>query len=411
MTLLVCVLVLLLCCSAFFSSSETALFSLSSMKVKGFKQSRDHTKKRIALLLSKPGDLIVSILIMNITVNILVQNVVSSIFGAYSHWALSVGVPLALTLVCGEVVPKSFGYANNEKIATAVAPVLRPLMKILYPIRVTLVALTRVISRVMFFFLRKEQEISVPELEHTLKASRQYGLLGEEEAELARGFLRLQESLVKEQMRPREEILFFDIEEPLSKLIHLFVDQECSRIPITQGGLDNILGVMTARLFFLYRPQLQESRDLIPVLQKPFFVPESMSTESLLRKLYDKRLSIAIVVDEYGSVSGLVALEDLVEIVVGEIADRRDIKSRYTHAGKDVIIASGKLELLEIERLFDVELHSENNQVTIGGWLTENLGDIPKSGTKFNTETLFFHVLAADPNRVRRVYIKRLRSL
>ena len=148
----------------------------------------------------------------------------------------------------------------------------------------------------------------------------------------------------------------------------------------------------------------------MPILKKPFFVPESLHAHSLLRQLYERKESIAIVVDEYGSVSGIITLEDLVEVVVGPIVDRRDEKSHYTKAGDGVIIASGKLELGEFEEIFGIELPSENQMVTIGGWLTEQLGDIPKPGTKYVTDDFLFHVLAADSKRVRRVYVRRLKK-
>ena len=134
-----------------------------------------------------------------------------------------------------------------------------------------------------------------------------------------------------------------------------------------------------------------------------------MSAEILLRQMYDKEESLALVVDEYGSISGLIALEDLVEKVVGEIADARDVKSRFSRSGEDVIIASGKLELSEFDDIFGVSLPSENNQVTIGGWLTEQIGDIPKTGVKYTARGFLFHVLAADVKRVRRIYIRRLK--
>ncbi|MFI5334109.1 MAG: transporter associated domain-containing protein, partial [Chlamydiales bacterium] len=222
------------------------------------------------------------------------------------------------------------------------------------------------------------------------------------------GYLNLKDSTVKALMRPREEVLYFDLEEPLAKLVHLFVDQECSRIPICQGGLDKIVGIMTSRLIFLHRPSLHQTSDLLPFLQKPFFAPETMAAQALMGQMYEREESLAIVVDEYGSVSGLISLEDMVEVVVGEIADRRDEKNRYTRAGEDVIITSGKLELSEFEAIFDYPLKSEHNMVSIGGWLTEQLGDIPKTGTKYLTKDFLFHVLAAEPNRVRRVYIRRL---
>jgi CBS domain containing-hemolysin-like protein len=199
------------------------------------------------------------------------------------------------------------------------------------------------------------------------------------------------------------------MDENLSKLVHLFVDQECSRLPVCKTSLDDVMGVMTSQLYFVHRENLQKNTDLLPLLKKPFFVPEGMCAETLLSQMYEREESLALVVDEYGSVSGLIALEDLVEKVVGEIADARDVKNRFTRSGDDVIIASGKMELSEFEELFLQPLFSENNLVTIGGWLTEQLGDIPKTGTKVTLQGFFFHVLAADLKRVRRIYIRKLK--
>ncbi|MGC1879064.1 MAG: hemolysin family protein [Rhabdochlamydiaceae bacterium] len=410
-TLQVLLLLIFLFCSGFLSSSEVALFSLSSMKVKSFKSDLDKRKQLVAKLLSSPRDLLVTIIMLNIMVNILIQNVTSSIFGDFSGWTFSVGIPLALTLVFGEVIPKSIGMANNAPISYRVAPILNGAQRIFLPIRKILTSVTSFISHLVFFFLRSEEEISHDELQHALKTSRRFGILNEDEAELVRGFLRLQDAQVKEFMRPREEVLYHDIEEPLSKLIHLFVDQECSRIPVCRESIDNVIGVITSHLFFVNREKLQKPADLQSLLLKPFFVPEGMSAEVLLRQMYDKEQSIALVVDEYGSISGLISLEDLVETVVGEIADARDEKSRYTMSGEDVIIASGKMELVELEKIFGVTLPSENNMVTIGGWLTELMGDIPKTGTKYTSHGFLFHVLAADFKRIRRLYIRRLRQV
>ena len=410
MIVLILVLAVLLFFSGLFSASETALFSLSSLKVKTYKQDKDPRKQLIAQLLSSPRQLLVTIIMLNISINILVQNVTSSIFGQASSWALNVGVPLALTLILGEVIPKSLGLVNNDKIAYRMAPTIQLLQTILMPIRRLLVGMTNHISRVLFFFLHKEEEISIDELQHALRTSRKFGVLNEDEAELVQGYLVLQESSVKERMRPREEVLFFDLDEPLTKLMHLFVDQECSRIPVCDKGLDQIVGVVTSRLFFLHREEIRTVEDLKTILEKPFFVPETVPAKTLLRQFYDRQDSFAIVVDEYGSVAGIVALEDLVETVIGEITDRRDETNLYTQSGENVIIASGKMELADLEKIFDVSFSSENNMVTIGGYLTEKMGDIPKSGSKYLTDDFLFHVLASEPTRVRRVYIRRLRK-
>lgn len=408
--ILILTLVLLLLFSGAFSSSETALFSLSSLKVKTFKNDKDKRKQLISQLLSSPRDLLVTIIMLNISINILIQNVSSSIFKASPGWGWNVGLPLALTLILGDGIPKSIGFVHNSAIAYRMAPFIKFCQTLLFPLRKVLVSATNVVFRCLFFFLKKEEEISLDELHHALRTSRQYGVLNKDEAELIRGYLVLKESTVKERMRPREEVLYFDIKEPLSKLIHLFVDQECSRIPICDKGLDNILGIITSRIFFLHKPLLKTVEDLLPILEKPFFAPESIPARVLLRQFYNRQESLAIVVDEYGSVSGLIALEDLVETIVGDIVDLRDDKSLYTRSGEDVIIASGKLEIAELEKIFDISLFSENHMVTIGGYLTEKMGDIPKSGTKLITEYFLFHVLSSDLTRVRRVYIRRLKK-
>lgn len=401
-------LILLILCSALFSASETALFSLSSMQIEGFRKSKNQKNRLVAKLLNSPRDLLITLIMVYVIVNILVQNVVANIFGALSGWGLTVGVPLALTLTFGEFIPKSIGIANNVRFSPKVGPFLIAMEKLLFPVRFVLVRITSLISRTLFFFLRDEKEISKAELQHALRTSKATGVLADDEAELMRGFLYLQESTAKEFLRPREEVLFFEMKEPISKLIHLFVDQECTRIPVCEGNMDNVLGIMTGGQFFLHRNRLDESSDLLPLLKKPFFVPETSSAQSLLDQMYEKKESIAIVVDEYGAVSGLLSLEDLVEVVVGEIVDRRDQKARYTRSGEDVLIASGKLELLELENIFDVSLPSVNHMVTVGGWLTEQLGDIPKSGYKHTYKNLLFHVLSSDEKRVRRLYIRRI---
>jgi putative hemolysin len=409
-SILVFSLIFSLLALAVVSGAETALFSLSSMQIKAFKRDVDPRKRLAAFLLSNPKDLLITLIILIIIFSLAIQNIVSTLFEQKSSWALNVGIPLGLNLILGEMIPKSLSLPNNVKISCRVAKLLSLLQKILFPVRKFLTVVTNWVVNFLFFFLKKEKEISVDELQHALRTSKEHGVLNPDEAELIRGYLHLQESTVKELMRPREEVIYFDIEQPVSKLLHLFVDQECSRIPLCEGNLDKLLGIISSRLFFLHRPTIKETKDLIPVLKKPFFVPETMSADSLLRQLYEKKESLAIVVDEYGSISGIIALEDLVEVVIGEIVDRRDEKMSYTRAGKDIIIASGKFELSEFEEIFQTTLESENNMVTIGGWLTEQMGDIPKTGTKFTTKEFLFHVLSADPNRVRRVYIRRISS-
>lgn len=402
-------LFLLICLSAFLSGSETALFSLSPLTVKSYRTASDPRLNLIGRLMERPREILVTILILNILANILIQNTVSTIFDAFQSWTLKIGVPLALTLIFGEVLPKSISLPNHTAVAYWAAPWVRIAAALLRPIRGPLTRATGFISRFLFFFLREEKEISAEELRHVLKTSEERGILMPIESELIGGTLDLQNSHVKEHMRPRDEIYFYDIQEPLSQLLELFIDKEITRIPVCDGNLENLKGILSARRFFFHRNQIQDPKDLIPILRKPYYVPESTRAWLALRNLRERGISLAMVVDEYGSISGLITQEDLAEAVIGEIIDARDAKSLYTRSSDDVIIASGKLELSEFKEIFGIPLKSKENIVSLGGWLIEQLGDIPTTGTKYATDQFLFYVLAAEPNRIRRIYVRKLK--
>lgn len=406
--LLISAILILILLSAYFSGSEAALFSLPATRIKVFQSDPNPTKRLIAKLLSHPQDLLVTVFILNTLVNILLQNVAANLFGDFSSWILKVGVPLVLTLIFGEIIPKYLALQNNIKVAYAIAPSINIFQRILKPIQKATVAITTPLSRLMFFYLKKEPPISHEEIKHILKTSEEHGVFTKEESELVLGYLRLQDSTAKELMRPREDILAYDIEAPLSKLIHLFVEQEYSRIPVFRGNLDNILGIMTAKRFLLHRDHITTPESLLPLLNKPFYAPESMPARLLLSRFHENRQALALVVDEYGSITGLISHEDLLEVVIGEISDLREQTRLFTKSGENEIIASGKLELETFNDLFGTQIESPNNMVTIGGWITEQLGEIPKSGTTHEIKGFLFQILAATPNRIRRLYIRKL---
>lgn len=402
------ILLFLLFCSGYCSASETALFSLSSTKIKAYHTSSSPEKRLIATLLNHPRDLIVTIFMLNTLVNILIQNVTSHMSGESASWIFKVGVPFLLMLFIGEIIPKNFGLQNNERLSFMVAPSINFLQNMIRPIRTLIVEITVPISRTMFFYLRSDESISKDELKHVLKTSQEHGILQEDEAELVWGYLNLQDASVKALMRPREDILYYDIREPLTKLNYLFTEQECSRLPVCDGSLDNVLGLISVRQFFLHRRNIETSEQLVSYLFTPLFIPESMPARSLFNRLDESSLELAIAVDEYGSISGLITREDIVEQVVGDISDLRDKGSLFTRSGPKEIIASGRLELTTFNDYFSVNLVSENNMLTIGGWLCEKLGDIPKGGTKIELENFVFNVLSADPNRIKRLYIRHV---
>jgi putative hemolysin len=402
------ILVLLLLASAFCSASETALFSLSSMQLNHYRRSKNLRQALVAHLMEKPRDVLVTILILNVLANILVQNTVSSLFEKTNGWGWKVGLPLALTLIFGELLPKSLALPNNATMSGFAAPWISKCSRWLGPLRNHLTRMTNWISRFFFLILQEDKEISAEELKHVLKTSEKRGVLFKQESQMIGGALDLQEVPVSVIMRPREEILSYDLQEPMSSLLTLFAEQQITRIPVCDKDLDNIKGILSASAFFLEEPNIRESHGLLPLLEKPYYVPETTKAFTAFKGMRSKGATLAIVVDEYGTISGLISQEDLIEKVVGEISDKRDTSSLYTRSGQDVIIANGKLELAEFQDIFGIPLVSKEHAVTIGGWLIEQLGSIPQTGTQYATDDFLFYVLAAEPNRVQRIYVRRL---
>lgn len=400
-------ILVLIYASAWISSAETALFSLSSHKVKTYEESSDKTKRLIARLLSSPRDLLVTVFMINTCVNIFLQNVFSDMLGTDAGLTLKIGVPLILTLVFGEIIPKYIGLQNNISIAYRVSPTLDMLNKALRWVRKVVIKITTPISRVMFFFLKKEEGITIEELEHVIQSSTKHGVLDHGEAELLEGFLHLQERPIKELMWPKEDILYYELSEPLINLIDLFTSQGCTRVPVCKDSLENVLGVITAMEYFKHQSQINSSDDLLKYLQKPFYVPVTTSGRLLLKRMDEASHILALIVDEYGSIMGLISREDLIEVVVGRIEDEKDLHPLYIEAGRLEVIASGKWELSEFNAHFHSDLKSQN-YVTVGGWLIEQFGDIPKSGAKLEFGEFQFHVLAASPSRITRLFIRKL---
>ncbi|MFA6916762.1 MAG: hemolysin family protein [Parachlamydiales bacterium] len=405
----VLLLLLLTLASAYFSGSEVALFSLPELKVHTFSQSTDSRQRRVAELLNSPRDLLVTIFILNTLVNILIQNIASHIFRFTPGWTFKVGFPLVLTLLLGEIIPKYVSLHYNITIAQAVAPSINFLQNLLSPVRRWTIAITSPISRLLFFFLRKEPGITKEEVEHALKTAHQQKILTDQEIELVQGYVDLLDADISDIMRPKDEILYYDIHTPLSKLTHLFADEKCTRIPVCDKYLDNILGILSANAYFVGQTKFHEGKDIVKVLQKPIFIPEQTPARLLIKRFFRENEQFSLVVDEYGNLTGLITLEDLAEVVIGSVTDSRDQKALYSKAGKNEIIASGRLELDELNEIFDTDLESDN-VVTVGGWLIEQLDGFPAPGTKYEKDGLLFQVIAVLPRKIERVLIQKKNS-
>ncbi len=198
------------------------------------------------------------------------------------------------------------------------------------------------------------------------------------------------------------------IRDRIDSLMSIFVEKGVSRVPVCDGEIQNVKGIIHHVDFFLSLEKISSSKDLLTYLHKPSYIPEIASATQLFYKMLATGEMISLVVDEYSMVSGLITLEDLYERIIGQVADRRDEKPLYTRIEKNVLIASGRMPLIELEEILKVNLDSPSNMKTIGGYLTEQIGQAPKSGTKWETKELLFQILSSNEKRIQRIYIRKL---
>ncbi len=398
--------------SSALSSSEIALFSLPSNKLKSYRHQLDPKKRLIAKLLTQSKSLLVTIFLLNTIANILVQNLTSDLFPDDGNWQLKVGVPLFLILIFGELLPKYLGLLYNESISLATAPIYNVVQRMTKPLRHVITEFADFFSRILFFFLKAEKPLSADELEHALLASQNAGLIHKDELAFIQGYLSLEERRVKDLMIPRQDVSFYNKALPLTKLIFLLKQHSEVLICIANeegscaSGQEQIIGTICAKDYFTHREQIHHQDDLAKIIRTPFFIPETSPIKILLQALLQQQKQMAVVVDEYGAFSGLIRREELAEILTKEAAPK-EASIEYTRVSSDAIIAHSKMALQDLRDLYDVHLVSKHHAVTVGGYLTEILGSIPKTGETVQNEGLFFRILGAEPTHVTKIYIQR----
>jgi CBS domain containing-hemolysin-like protein len=407
-TLLFLALALLLSISAFLAASEAAFFSLSSSTLESYERSTEGRKRLIALLLMKPRELLVTIMMIDIFCNILVQNTVSNIFGKYGSILVKVGIPLFLTLFIGEIIPKAIALPNNRAVAYKLAPIIAFFSRIIWPLRVALTKITNYVSRFFFFFLQKEKKFTEDELQTILSLSKEKHILDKDEYALTSGFLSLRDSLIKEHMQAKDDILFYDINKPLTQLLQLFVDKKQVKVPVCNGEIENLIGVISAKRFFFYQDKILSEEMLKMFVTPAFFLPDTTNGWLALQQMREKTESLALVVDEYGNICGLITDKTLIKTIIGDFVDPSIKVKKYTYCSQDVIIASGKMTLDEFEAVFKVKLPRIAQATTLGGWLMEKTQSIPQVGQKFTFNGFNFYILFAAPNRIHKIYVQKI---
>ncbi|MCP4216070.1 MAG: HlyC/CorC family transporter, partial [bacterium] len=293
-------------------------------------------------------------------------------------------------------------FTKREGVLKALLPLTRVAWAFFYPANLVLSVFLKKIPEE-----NEQDDLSEKELEVFFEEGTKEGVLESEDKELIESVIEFGDTLVKEIITPRVDLSYVEIDVELAQLVEIINETKKSRYPVISGRIDNIEGIVLAKDVFNYLNNDKTDFNIKDILRKPFFIPETMRIFELLKELQKSKQKFAIVSDEFGGVSGVVTMEDIIEEIVGEIHDEYDEDTEYIVKEKDHFIVKGDTDVAELRETFDIKLDEDEDFQTVAGLMSFLLGKIPKPGDKVTIEFHTFTVMDMDKNRVKKVKVSR----
>jgi putative hemolysin len=398
--------------SGFFSGLEVALVGTNNATIARLVKENVKGSKTLQKLKSNPGWMMSSVNLGNNLVNVgsasLATVVSIEIFGE-NGLGIAVGIMTFLIIIFGEVTPKTYCNANATKISLRCSGILLAFSYIFYPAVWVLEKITRAIIKITGSSyhppaLTEADIMGIVEQGHKDEA------IEKQERDLVRGALKFDDTVIRSVMTPRTKLFTLNAEMSLDDAAEPIYNSGHSRIPIYGKNLDDIIGILHVRDIFahLKDPELSKMK-LGQLVREPIYVSQEKMMSGLLREMQSKTTHMAIVVDEFGGVEGVVTLEDLIEEIVGEIRDETDVKKIFFEKiDENTILANGEIEIDQLNEIFKTSIPAGDDYSTLNGLLHERLHDIPKEGDKINIESLIINVEEVTKNRPTAIRIQKV---
>lgn len=404
-------LILLLICYGFFAIAETSLFSLSLLARLKLRTNWPQAGAIIERLLSRPQRLLTTIIIGNEMAVIIATVLVTSL--ALSFWgergdlvAMLLMVP-ALLLV-GEIIPKSLALSSPEAWARRVAPILARLLPLFTPLRYLLVTITRGLLRLCGPGLKpEEQVIKESDFLQLVEDSHKQGLIAPLERDLIVNLMSLSETQVSQIMVPRPDIFLLPLHLKLPEMIKAIKKARFSRVPVYNRDPEDIVGILHAKDLLNLSPDFMADSGLVKkLLRPPYYVPENKRAFDLLRELQARQIRLALVVDEYGSLTGLISVEDILEELFGEFKEEfQPTGPWFEQLASGVYLLKSRLPVAELNKNLNLNLSTEEFD-TVGGFVFNLFGELPHEGDKVEYDGLRFEVLRMKGTRILEVLLE-----
>ena len=416
-TQLICLIILLLL-SSFFSSAETALTTVNKIRMRTLSESGNKKADRVLRVTDNSAKMLSAILIGNNIVNLSASSLATTlavkIFGSVGA-GIATGILTFLILIFGEVSPKTLATIHADKISLKISGIIEFLMFIFTPL--ILVINTFSMGFLMLLGVNpndKDKAITEEELRTIVDVSQETGVIEDEERTMIHKLFDFGDAEAKEVMIPRIDMMFVDVNSTYDEVVEIFKEYKYTRLPVFEESTDRIVGVLNIKDLLLLNDnedseaEYRENFDIRNLMREAYFTFEHKNTADLFIEMRKSSLSLAIVLDEYGSTAGLITLEDLLEEIVGEIRDEYDSDEiddiTKISEREYLVLASANLE--DVSRELELNLISEDYD-TVGGYCLEQLDHLPEKNEVIVTEDeVLIRIESVDNNRIEKVYIK-----
>jgi CBS domain containing-hemolysin-like protein len=408
----------LLVLSAFFSGSETALTSLSSSKARQLVEEGGHPW--LQLWLDRPIPVLTTILIGNNIVNVAASALATDVAHRaldgtpQENWAIpaAIGIMTFLLLTFGEITPKAVSKRMFVTVSSFAIRVLRPFYFVFSPFTKMFVRFTQVIMRTLGNNPdERSPYVTYEEIEYLIALGSREGTFSEDKERLLRSVVEFPETLVKEIMVPRTEMVALPAEISLDELLDTLARCGHSRLPVYGASIDDIVGMFYAKdlIHILSHRAEADDFDISRHLRPSYFVPESKRIADLLTEFQGNRIHIAIVVDEFGGTAGIITLEDIIEEIFGDIQDEYDAEpEQLLELNPDLIRADARVPIEDVEDYFAIDFPDEPDFESLAGFILAQMGSVPAAGDEFRWKNLHFRILKADEKKIISVEVERL---
>jgi Mg2+/Co2+ transporter CorB len=404
----------LICASAFFSGSETALTATSRARMHTLEVNGDERAGLVNALIERRDRLIGALLIGNNAVNILASSLTTSLFlGLFGDSGVAIATLLmtALLVIFSEVLPKSWAISTPERFALFVAPMVRPFVAVVGPLSSVVNWIVRKLLGMFGVSISGEASMlsAHEELRGTVALLHREGSVVKADRDRLGGVLDLGELEVSDVMIHRTAMRAVNADEPPEVAIRNILESPYTRMPVWRGATDNIIGVIHAKdlIRALAEPNVEpQDLDIVKIAQKPWFVPDTTNLKDQLNAFLRRKTHFAVVVDEYGEVQGVVTLEDILEEIVGDISDEHDLEIQGVRQDSDgSIVVDGGVPIRDLNRAMDWQLPDEE-ATTIAGLVIHESKSIPEERQAFTFYGKRFIVLKREKNRITRLRIR-----